>query len=216
MSATTPATRSGTGLLTCGIASGVVYVLDGVGQFLFRDGLDLSRHQLSVSSNGAFGWTQIAAFIVTGALTVACAFGLRSALSPGRGERWVPILVGAYGAGLIAAGVFRADPIDGFPPGTPAGPPVPVSWHGVLHFVVASLAFLALIAACFVLARRFHADGRSGWRIYSLATAVVLLVTWLTVGALPGRPVVNVVFVISALHASVWVGLIAARLRNPN
>ena len=66
-------------------------------------------------------------------MVIAFAVGLRRALTPGVGARWAPRLVAVYGAGLVAAGVFRADPALGFPVGTPDGPE-PVSWHGMLHF----------------------------------------------------------------------------------
>jgi Protein of unknown function (DUF998) len=63
-----------------------------------------------------------------------------------------------YGVGLVCAGAFRADPADGFPAGTPAGPG-PVSCHGMLHLASAGVGFGGLIAACFVVA----AELSSGW-----------------------------------------------------
>ena len=54
-------------------------------------------------------------------MTIAAAVGARRALGPGRLSAWASRLLGAYGAGLVAAGIFRADPSDGFPPGTPPG-----------------------------------------------------------------------------------------------
>ena len=54
---------------------------------------------------------------LTGLMVVAFAVGLRRALVTGPGFRWVPRLVAVFGAGLVLAGVFRADPADGFPVG---------------------------------------------------------------------------------------------------
>jgi hypothetical protein len=48
-------------------------------------GVDLSRHPLSLLSLGDLGWIQIANFVVTGVLYVACAVGMRRALGPGPG-----------------------------------------------------------------------------------------------------------------------------------
>lgn len=48
-------------------------------------------------------------------------------------------LIGFFGAGVIAAGVFVADPAAGYPVGVPAG----LSWHGVLHGVAAAVSGLA-------------------------------------------------------------------------
>ena len=61
----------------------------------------------------------------------------------------------------MAAGIFRADPSDGFPPGTPAGIGE-VSWHGLVHFAVAGVGFICLVAACFVLAASLRPQRRSG------------------------------------------------------
>lgn len=203
------AIRSTAGLLAAGMAAGVVYVGVGLTQILFRDGFDLREHQLSVASNGSLGWIQILSFVLTGLLTVACAAGMRRALTPGKGARWGPRLVGAYGVGLVGAGVFVTDPLNGFPPGTPDGPPAAVSWHGLTHLAVASLAFVALIAASFVLARRL----RRSWRWYSIGTGSVLLVTWLGIGAASGVAAVNIAFVAAALNATVWVAAVAGHLR---
>ncbi|MEU8246695.1 DUF998 domain-containing protein [Nonomuraea sp. NPDC048916] len=90
---------------------------------------------------------------------------------------WGPVIQTAWGTGDddVAAAVFSADPVDGFPPGTPVGPPSSISWHGMVHFLVAGVAFLALIAACFVFARRFAAAGRRGWAAFSTTTGALFL-----------------------------------------
>jgi hypothetical protein len=54
--------------------------------------------------------------------TVACEPAISrsgcAALGTGQGATWAPRLLAAYGVGLVAAGVFRAGPTLGFPPGT--------------------------------------------------------------------------------------------------
>lgn len=169
----TPAGRITRSLLGYGIVAGPLYVVVALAQALTRDGFDLSKHAWSLLANGEFGWMQIANFIVTGVMTVAAAVGLRRALAPGRGATWGPLLVGAYGVSLIAAGVFRADPAQGFPPGTPES--TTISWHGMLHLIVGGIGFLCLIAACFVLASRLSRDGRRGLAWFSRVTGVVFL-----------------------------------------
>src|SRR4051812_33302536 len=143
--------------LRCGIVAGPLFVVVGLAQAFTRAGFDLKEHTLSLLSNGDLGWIQIANFIVTGALFIVCASGVREALLTGSAHVWGPRLIGVFGTGMAAAGVFVPDPAFGFPPGTPDGKPDSVSWHGALHYTVASLAFLALIGACFVFARRFRA-----------------------------------------------------------
>lgn len=169
----TAAGRITRSLLGYGIVAGSLYVVVALAQALTRDGFDLKKHAWSLLANGEFGWIQITNFIVAGVMTVAAAVGLHRALAPGRGATWGPLLVGAYGVSLMAAGLFRADPAQGFPVGTPES--TTISWHGMLHLVVGGIGFLCLIAACFVLASRFSREGRRGLAWFSRVTGVVFL-----------------------------------------
>jgi hypothetical protein len=154
-----PAARVTRSLLGYGVIAGPLYVVVALVQALLRPGFDLMRDDASLLSNGSLGWIQIANFVVTGAMVVACAAGVHRALKSGLAAIWAPRLLALYGLGLVAAGLFVADPMNGFPPGTPAGRPVSMSLHGTLHIAAAGIAFLCLIAACFVLARRFATLG---------------------------------------------------------
>jgi hypothetical protein len=208
------ATRRTRALLTCGAVAGPLWLVVALLQAFTREGFDFRRHPISVLSNGDLGWIQITSFVVTGLLFTASAVGIRRALPPGRGGTWGPLLVGVVGVGMIAAGIFVADPADGFPPGTPPGRPATLSVHGTLHFVGAGLSFLALIAVCFVFARRFAALGQRGWRAYSATTGAVFLAAWLALLVAPDNDAVNVAFAVAVLHGVAWLSLIAARLRN--
>jgi hypothetical membrane protein len=199
-------------LLTCGIVAGPLFIVVVVLQMLTRDGFDISRHPASMLSNGDQGWIQIANFAVSGLLFVACAIALHRVLGPaaGRGGTWGPRLVGVVGAGMVAAAVFSADPADGFPPGTPAGPPTTISWHGLVHFFVSMVTFLALIAACFAFAMRFAAAGRRGWAAFSTVTGALFLATWIALFALQGARAANVAFAVAIALALAWTSLLAA------
>lgn len=199
-------------LLAGGAVAGPLFIVVGLLQVFTRDGFDLRRHPLSLLSNGDLGWVQIANFVVAGILFAASAVGMRRVLHPGPGGTWGPLLVGLVGVGMIAAGVLVADPADGFPPGTPPGRPDALSWHGGLHFLVAAVAYLALIAACLVFARRFSALGQRGWARYSVATGVAFLAAWLALFVWPEQDVVNLTYAVAALHGHAWVSLMAARL----
>jgi hypothetical protein len=203
--ATTRQTRA---LLACGVVAGPLFLAVALLQALSRDGFDLSRHPLSLLSLGELGWIQIANFVVAGLLSVAFAVGLRRVLQPGRGGRWGPLLVGAYGVGLIMGGVFVTDAGAGFPPGAPAGAPEQLSWHGVLHAIAPVLAFLSLIAACFVLARRFAGLGQRGWATYCVATGVALLglLAW------PDQDTVIAQLAVAIVLGWAWLSVLAARL----
>jgi len=163
-------------LLACGAAAGPVYVITGLIEGFTRSGFDLRHQDLSLLSNGPLGWIHITLFLVTGVLLILGAVGARQALGQGgRGATWGPRLLTTYGVGLFAAGLFVADPMSGFPSGTPAGRPAHVSWHGNLHFISAAIAFLAFIVACFVFARRFSARGQTGWARFSAITGVLFV-----------------------------------------
>ena len=53
---------------------------------------------------------------------------------------------------MIVAAMFPADPVDGFPPGTPEGFPTSISATGLVHFVAGALGFTFLAISCFVAA----------------------------------------------------------------
>jgi hypothetical membrane protein len=158
-------------LLSAGIIAGPLYLVVGYAQALTRDGFDMSRHALSLLSNGEYGWIQTGNFLVCGGLVLAGALGLRFALAGSRAGTWGPILMALYGVGLLGAGIFAADPGAGFPPGTPA--PATMTRAGLLHFVFGGLGFYALIAACFVFARRHASRGEKGWLAYAVVTGLL-------------------------------------------
>jgi hypothetical protein len=144
---TSARTRS---LLACGVLVGPFYLAVGLIQAFVRDGFDLARHPLSLLANGPGGWVQTANFLLSGLMVIAAAVGLGRVLYlQSRAVGWV---LGCFGVGMIAAAVFPADPVDGFPLGTPEGYPTTVSTSGVLHFVAAGIGFMALAVSGFVMA----------------------------------------------------------------
>lgn len=209
---TSQATRT---LLLCGVAAGPIYVVVGGLQVLLRDGYDLTRHSLSLMSNGDLGWIQITNFLLTGLLVLACATGIRRVLPPGRGSTWGPRLLSVHAIGLLAAGVFVADPYDGFPPGTPPGIPTSVSWHGALHMVAALVTFLSLSAACLVFARLFASLGRRGYAAYAAGTAVCYVaafVAFFSSSTGQGWPVVTLSAAV--ILGWTWISITAGWLRS--
>jgi hypothetical protein len=86
-------------LLACGIAAAPLFLAVVLVQAATREGFDLTRHPISLLSLGDRGWIQIANFVVTGGLYLACAIGMRRVLHPGPGGRWGPWLVGVHGLG---------------------------------------------------------------------------------------------------------------------
>ena len=203
-------------LLLCGVVAGPLYVIVGAIEMLTRPGFDPTRHDLSLMSNGDWGWIHISLLILTGLLTIAGAVGMRRVLRGGRGGTWGPLLLGIYGLGLIGAGFFSADPALGFPPGTPANAHA-VSWHGLLHFVTGGIGFLGLIAACFVFARRFAAQRLRGWAVYCIATGVIYLAAFagIAVGSNSVGVITTIVilaFSVAVVLGWVWISVMSIRL----
>jgi hypothetical membrane protein len=159
-------------LLLAGTVAGPLFTTVLVAQLAVREGFDLTRHPISMLALGEGGWVQVLNFIVAGVLSLAFAAGVRRTLRGGPGGTWGPALLAVYGAGLVVAGIFTADPALGFPPGTPDGIPATLTFHGTVHAVAPPVAFSALIAACFVLARRFRVEGAGRWSRASIATGV--------------------------------------------
>jgi hypothetical protein len=199
-------------LLGYGVLAGPFYLVVGLAQALTRDGFDLTRHDLSLLANGPYGWIQIANLILTGLMVIAAAVGVRRAMRPGPAASWGPGLLAGFGAGLVAAGLFVADPMNGFPPGTPDGPPATVSTAGLLHVVTGAIGFACLVAACFVLAHRFARRGRAGWAWYSSATGLVFLAGFVGIASGSSSPAVVLGFWFAVVVAFAWLAALSVHL----
>ena len=163
---------------------------------------------------GEGGWIQITNYLVTGALLLAFAIGLRLLLRTGRGSTWGPILLGIYGLTFIVTGIFVTDPVLGYPPGASSA----LTIHGAIHILFGLLQFTSLIAACFVLARRDAADpARRGWSWYSVATGLLVAASYvafvLTAKLLDGGPT-GLIERIGIIGGGIWVALLAIRLMS--
>ncbi|MGC1406860.1 MAG: DUF998 domain-containing protein [Candidatus Dormiibacterota bacterium] len=164
-------------LLRCGELAGPLFVVTFVIEGARRDGYLPRRHPVSALSLGESGWTQKVSFLVTGTLTSAFAFGVRRTLQPGHSSAWVTRLLGAVGCGLLGAGVFTTDPVNGYPPGS-ADVPVIRTRAGHLHDLSAVLVFAAVPAACFAYSFHFVAESDRTWAGYSATTGVAFTTAW--------------------------------------
>lgn len=205
-----PTVTSTRRLLTIGALHGPVFLTVAGLQVMTRDGYDLTRHPLSMLSLGTEGWAQISNFVVSGLLAVAIAAGIRRVLHPGPAATAAPVLVGLYGIGMVTAGVFVADPALGFPPGAPAGQPDAYSRDAIMHGIAAGVSFLSLTLAALILARRFLYDGRRGWAIYSIATAMAAI----ALSPLVGSAGLSVRLALGATVTVTWATAVALRLRS--
>ncbi|GAA4572831.1 DUF998 domain-containing protein [Planotetraspora kaengkrachanensis] len=206
-----PATSVTRTLLAYGVIAGPIYVLVSVIEGLTREGFDFSRHAWSLLANGDLGWIHVADLVVSGLMTIAFAVGLGRCLRPGRGAIWAPRLVGVYGASMVAAGAFRADPALGFPVGAPAGA-AEVTWHGTLHLVSGGIGFACLIVACFVVGSRFAREGRGGWAAFSRATGVLFLAGFAGIASGGGSVWINLAFTAAIVLVCAWISAVALHL----
>jgi len=159
--------------LLVGVSTAVVFVAVLFVEGARRAGYDPTYHTGSELSLGDRGWIQTANFLQMGVGMFAFALGVDRTLDAPVGAA----LLGIFGVGMVVAGVFRPDPLRGYPPEAPNGTRDGVSVNHRIHDVISGpVAFLAIFGACLVLAGRL--DGV--WRLYTLLTAIVGLV--LTVG----------------------------------
>jgi hypothetical membrane protein len=204
--------------LACGVAGPILFTLVFTIDGAVRAGYDPATTPISALLLGDAGWLESAAFVTSGLLIVAFAIGLRSALREDRGTRWGPILIGVAGLGLAVAGMLLPDPAFGYPPGTPGGAPQSAaSWHSTVHTLAAFAIFGALPVATFILSRRFRSAGAASWSLYSLASGVAMLVTFVAyivgtkggdgVGQIPGW-----LERLSVVIGFVWIAALAAHL----
>ena len=206
-SACTPEARVTRSLLGYGVLAGPFYVVVSLAQALTRDGFDLGRHAWSLLANGPGGWVQMLNLVATGLMVIAAAVGLRRVLGTGRAARWAPRWLAVYGAGLVAAGVFTADPMNGFPLGTPDGMPVHPTLHGTLHVVAGGIGFVALVAATWLLASRYRADGRRRQATFTRATGLVFVLAFGAIASGSTSPVVNLAFTAAVVLTWLWLAV---------
>lgn len=193
--------------------AGPLYVLVSLAQALTRDGFDPTRHEWSLLALGHLGWIQQANLILTGAMLITGAIGVRRAIGAGHdGGTWVPRLLAGYGLGLIGAGVFRADAANGFPPGTPAGRATQFTTHGTLHLVFGSLGFACLIAACFVLARAYQRWTQRQAAVASLLVGIVFTLAFVGIATGAASVAINLGFTGAVMVSFAWLTMVAIGL----
>lgn len=200
-------------LLACGALAGPLFVVTFLVAGATRAHYDPLRHPVSSLELGDHGWVQHANFLIAGLLTLLLAAGLRRAPRTS-----AALLVAVWALGLIGAGIFTTDPVSGYPPGTPARP-VHATVHGSLHDAISLVGFVALVAACLVVARRSARLGQRGWAVYSLLTAIVFAaalvlasIAFSQTGALVGAG--GLIQRIMATTGWAWLTLLALRTRR--
>ncbi len=149
----------------CGIVAGPLFVAAFLVQGIFKPDYNPLRHPVSALALGPLGAIQTANFLLTGVLVLAFA-----TIALSRTHKPTAVLIGLWGLGLIAAGIFQTDPVSGFPKGTPAiGEP---TLEGSLHDGFSVAGFLCVIAAIFVTGRRQWKRGHRTQAATSIAIGI--------------------------------------------
>jgi hypothetical membrane protein len=199
-------------LLYCGLVAGPVFVLTFLIEGALKgDGYEVLRHPVSSLALGDWGWIQSANFLVGAMLTILFTVGLWRSRAVARAGA---VLIGIWGLALVGAGLFRTDPVSGFPLGTPATSEYTTS--GALHDGFSLPGFLALAAAQVVLAR---GQGRR-WLVYSLLSATAFLVMFLlaSAGFSQTEPLIGIAGLLQRLAVIIgwtWLVALAVRVRQP-
>lgn len=202
--------RTPSRLLVCGIMLAPLFYATVVIQILTRRGFDITQHPLSLLALGDMGWIQVANFLVAAMLALACAIGMRRTLTGTDGGTWGPLLIATYAIGFIIAGLSPADPLPGFPPGAVTAIAPEMSGHAMGHGVGFMIAFVSLIACCFVFARRFARLGNRGWSVYSTGTGLATLA--LIALGMVIQPAASLSFFVVGIVAFGWLGAVCAKL----
>lgn len=158
--------------LIAGLVSGPLFISVALSQAFTREGFDIAKHPVSSLSHGELGWIQVFNFLISGLLVLAGSAGIKQILNSWRGGKWVPVLVGIFGASLIAGGIFAADEGLGFPPGAPEGFPVTMSVQGTIHGFAPMVGFTALIISFLMFARYFFITRQHAWMTLTMVISV--------------------------------------------
>ena len=149
------------------VAGVVIYVaLDIVAQSLppHYNPIKQAESDLGV---GPYGWIMSLNFVVRGAIALALFAGLRRTLAPAARPPLAMALLLIWAAGDVLLAVFRTDV-----------PPHRATIHGVIHLLVAFIAFVAVALSELILSLRLAADPHwAAIRPFLLGLACAALVT---------------------------------------
>ncbi|HLO29075.1 MAG TPA: DUF998 domain-containing protein [Anaerolineales bacterium] len=201
-------------LLTCGVIGPLFFIVVFLIEGATRADYNPLRQPVSSLSIGDLGWTQQTNFLITGLLLVAFSIGMWRTLRPS--SFWGTLLIGLVGIGLIGAGIFITDPLNGYPPGAPLMPVVRTE-HGKLHDLFGVPVFLGLPFACFIFGRWFARLGKRGWAVYSVLSGILMFAFFVLAGMgfsqVPGfADFAGVYQRLSLIFGLGWIALLALHL----
>jgi hypothetical protein len=150
----------------------------------------------------------VANLAVCGLMVIAAAIGIARVLQS-RAAGW---LLGCFGAGMIVSAIFKTDPVDGFPPGTPPGVPDTISTSALIHLAGGGIGFLTLAAACFVVARAMSRRNQSSMARLSFICGVLILVGFFTPVAIPNGSAGTAGIWLTVVVGWAWLAVVSTQL----
>jgi hypothetical membrane protein len=152
-----------------GITGPVAFTAAWIAAAFRQPGLPFSAPQISglAADNARDPWLMLGGFLLLG----GCAIGFGAALAVALGSRpragWGPAAIQAAGVLTIAAGLLRRDHVL-----LTTGPQ---SWHNHAHDVISAAAYVLLVIAPLLLARRFRHDHR--WHLLARPLVIAALLS---------------------------------------
>jgi len=201
-------------LLRCGLAAGPVFAVTTGVEGALRPDYRALRHPLSSLALGTRGWVQVTNFTVTGALCAAFAAGLQRAAAPVDPPAG-PVMFGVAAAGLLVCGLFPADPVNGYPPGTPLIPD-PVTRAGATHLLASGAVMIGVPATTALYARSALRAADRRWAGLSAAAAALAAGSFTAAGAgfaqVSGLPqIAGALQRLAMLSGFAWLEVLAVR-----
>jgi hypothetical membrane protein len=152
-----------------GLAGPIAFTAAWIVASLLQPGEQVFAVQISglAAENARYPWIMITGFLLLGAGAITFGTALRHGLGGWPESGPAPAVIQAAGVLTIAAGLLRRDHLllaDG-----------PESWHNHAHDVISAAAYVLMVAAPVLLARRLRPDPR--WRVLTVPIVVAATVS---------------------------------------
>jgi hypothetical membrane protein len=163
-----------------GLAGPAAFTAAWIAASLLQPGEQVFAVQISglAAENARYPWIMITGFLLLGCGALAFGAALRRALGGWPRSGPAPAVIQAAGAATIATGLLRRDHL------LLAGGPE--SWHNHAHDVISAVAYLLMVAAPVLLARRLRPDAR--WRMLAAPLVAAAVLSAALLGIFYGLP----------------------------
>ena len=169
-------------LLLCGAISGIIFSLSWMIQEAFKVRYNPMMIPISSLAIGELGWIQTATFLISGIALILFTYGLEKIRKNEGFSKWITIFLAIGSIGLIGAGCFTTDPMNGFPPGTPETI-IETTLTGTLHQLFSVLLFIGLPIAMVFFSKHFLNAKNRKWLIYSISSAILFIIFMILIKA---------------------------------